>query len=126
MIDQLRSSYNETASGLTTKPVVIVRVHWPWLALPFTVVLAAAVLLLAEMIESRRSKNISLWKHSSTALLFHPIPQGQGIIIGNSQAQMRWQLKELAKTTQTRLGREGEAHTTYSIPLEPIVTAMVT
>ncbi|KAL1849666.1 hypothetical protein Daus18300_013167 [Diaporthe australafricana] len=123
MTDQLRSSYNETAPGLTAKSVVVVRVHWPWLALPFAVVLSAAVLLLAEMIESRRSKDISLWKSSSTALLFHSVLKSQGIITGSSDAETPRQLEKLTKATRVRLERKGEAHTSYSIPLAPMGTA---
>lgn len=112
MTDQLRSSYNTNAPGLTASSVVLVRVQWAWLALPFAVVLAAAVLLLAEMVESRRSRNLSLWKSSSTALLYHSVSPTQDII--STQVQSPQQLEKLAKSTRVSLGVDRHAHSSYS------------
>lgn len=112
MTDQLRSSYNATAHGLTASSVVLVRVQWPWLALPFAVVLAAAVLLLAEMLESRRSRNISLWKSSSTALLYHSVSPTQDIM--STQIQSPRQLEKLAKATRVSLGVDRQTPSAYS------------
>lgn len=112
MTDQLRSTYNATAHGLTASSVVLVRVQWPWLALPFAVVLAAAVLLLAEMLESRRSRNISLWKSSSTALLYHSVSPTQDIM--STQVQSPQQLEKLAKATRVSLGVDRQSYGAYS------------
>lgn len=112
MTDQLRSTYNANARGLTASSVVLVRVQWPWLALPFAVVLAAAVLLLAEMLESRRSRSISLWKSSSTALLYHTVSPAQDII--STQVQSPQQLEKLAKATRVSLGVDRKTPSAYS------------
>lgn len=118
MTNQLRSSYNATARGLTANSVVLVRVQWLWLALPFAVVLAAAVLLLAEMVESRRSRNISLWKSSSTALLYHSISPTQDVM--SPQVQSPRQLEKIAKSTRVTLGFHRQIPSTYSSSLSPI------
>lgn len=112
MTDQLRSTYNANASGLTATSVVLIRVQWPWLALPFAVVLAAAVLLLAEMVESRRSRNINLWKSSSTALLYHSVSPTQDIM--STQVQSPRELEKLAKTTRVSLGVDRQSYSAYS------------
>jgi hypothetical protein len=118
MTNQLRSSYNATARGLTASSVVLVRVQWAWLALPFAVVLAAAVLLLAEMVQSRRSRNISLWKSSSTALLYHSLSPTQDVM--SPQVQNPHQLKNLVKSTRVILGVNRQVPSTYASSLAPI------
>lgn len=118
MTNQLRSSYNATARGLTASSVVLVRVQWPWLALPFAVVLAAAVLLLAEMVQSRRSRNISLWKSSSTALIYHSISPTQDVMSPHIHSPQ--QLEKLAKSTRVILGVDRQAPSAYSSTLSPM------
>lgn len=118
MTNQLRSNYNATARGLTASSVVLVRVQWPWLALPFAVVLAAAVLLLAEMVESRRSRNISLWKSSSTALLYHSVSPTRDVMSPHIHSPR--QLEKLAKSTRVILGVDRQAPSAYSSTLSPI------
>lgn len=118
MTDQLRSTYSANARGLTASSVVLVRVQWLWLTLPFAVVLAAAVLLMAEMVESRRSRNISLWKSSSTALLYHSISPTQDIM--STHIQSPRQLEKLAKATRVSLGVDVQAPSSYSSSLAPI------
>lgn len=73
MTDQLRQSNNEMAYGQTARTVVLVRVQWVWLTLPFFVVLASGLFLIAEMVESRRKTDIKLWKSTATSLLFHSV-----------------------------------------------------
>ncbi|KAG8161582.1 hypothetical protein KVR01_008569 [Diaporthe batatas] len=118
MTNQLRSTYNANARGLTASSVVLVRVQWPWLALPFAVVLAAAVLLLAEMMESRRSRNISLWKSSSTALLYHSVSPTRDVMSPHVHSPR--QLEKLAKSTRVILGVDRQAPSAYSSTLSPI------
>lgn len=118
MTNQLRSTYNANAPGLTASSVVLVRVQWPWLALPFAVVLAAAVLLLAEMVESRRSRNISLWKSSSTALLYHSVSPTRDVMSPHIHSPR--QLEKLAKSTRVILGVDRQTPSAYSSTLSPI------
>lgn len=118
MTNQLRSTYNATARGLTASSVVLVRVQWAWLGLPFAVVLAAAVLLLAEMVQSRRSRNINLWKSSSTALLYHSVSPTQDVM--SPQVHSPRQLEKLAKSTRVTLGIDRHIPSTYSSSLAPI------
>lgn len=73
MTDQLRQGNNEMAYGLTARTVVLVRVEWVWLTLPFFVVLASGLFLIAEMVESRRKTDVKLWKSTATSLLFHSV-----------------------------------------------------
>lgn len=117
MTDQLRSTYNANASGLTATSVVLVRVRWAWLALPFAVVLAAAVLLLAEMLESRRSRNIPLWKSSTTALLYHSVSPTRDIM--STQIQSPGQLEKIAKATRVSLGVDRQSYSAYSPSYSP-------
>lgn len=80
MTDQLRSSYNAVAGGLTARTVVLVRVQWAWLTLPVGVVLASGLFLIAEMIESRRTTYVRLWKSTATSLLFHSVSEAEEIM----------------------------------------------
>lgn len=101
MTDQLRTNYNATARGLTAKTVVLVRVQWAWLSLPFFVVLASGLFLIAEMAECRRTTDIRLWKSTATSLLFHSVSATEGLmrieILGPEQ------LHRMAKATNIRL-----------------------
>lgn len=78
MTDQLRQSNSEMAYGMTARTVVLVRVQWVWLTLPFFVVLASGLFLVAEMIESRRKTDVKLWKSTATSLLFHSVLLSEG------------------------------------------------
>ncbi|POS78763.1 hypothetical protein DHEL01_v202830 [Diaporthe helianthi] len=101
MTDQLRSNYNALARGLSAKTVVLVRVQWAWLILPFVVVLASGTFLIAEMVESRRETNIKLWKSTATSLLFHSVSPAQGTMkTGVTDPE---QLHKIAKATQVKL-----------------------
>ncbi|KAI3392355.1 hypothetical protein diail_5835 [Diaporthe ilicicola] len=101
MTDQLRTNYNATASGLTARAVVLVRVQWAWLALPFFVVMASGLFLIAEMVESRRATDIRLWKSTATSLLFHSVSPAEGVVrTGISDPE---KLQTVAKATIVRL-----------------------
>lgn len=102
MTDQLRTSPNATtAPGFTAKSVLLVRIQWAWLGLPFFVVLASAAFLIAEMAESRRSRDIMLWKSTATSMLFHSVFPAEGVM--RTKAQSPKQLRETAKTIRARL-----------------------
>ncbi|KAG8158222.1 hypothetical protein KVR01_011983 [Diaporthe batatas] len=101
MTDQLRLNNNAIAHGLAERTTVLVRVQWAWLALPFFVVLASGLFLVAAMVESRSKSEVGLWKSSATSLLFHTVSPAEG--------QMRpgipgpEQLHKIAKSTKVRL-----------------------
>lgn len=102
MTDQLRTSPNATiAPGFTAKSVLLVRIQWAWLSLPFFVVLASAAFLIAEMAESRRSRHIMLWKSTATSMLFHSVLPAEGVM--RTKAQNPKQLRETAKSIRVRL-----------------------
>ncbi|KAL1855724.1 hypothetical protein Daus18300_011007 [Diaporthe australafricana] len=101
MTDQLRTNYNATARGRTARAVVLVRVQWAWLALPFFVVLASGLFLIAEMVESRRTTDIRLWKSTATSLLFHSVSPDEGIMRTGMAGPE--QLHRVAKATKIRL-----------------------
>lgn len=104
MTDQLRTSPNATiAPGFTAKSVLLVRIQWAWLSLPFFVVLASAAFLIAEMAESRRSRDIMLWKSTATSMLFQSVLPAEGVM--RTKAQSPKQLRETAKTIRVRLER---------------------
>ncbi|KAF2644710.1 hypothetical protein P280DRAFT_465990, partial [Massarina eburnea CBS 473.64] len=81
MTEQLRSSNEIVANGLTVSPVVFVRVRWVWLALPAAVLILATLLLLATIINSRRYGCL-LWRSSVLAMLFHDVSSkgGAGVL----------------------------------------------
>lgn len=101
MTDQLRQSNNEMAYGLTARTVVLVRVQWVWLTLPFFVVLASGLFLIAEMAESRRKTNVKLWKSTATSLLFHSVLPSEGRM--RSGVSDPKQLEKMAKARKVRL-----------------------
>lgn len=102
MTDQLRTSPNATiAPGFTAKSVLLVRIQWAWLSLPFFVVLASAAFLIVEMAESRRSRDIMLWKSTATSMLFHSVLPAEGVM--RTKAQSPKQLRETAKTIRVKL-----------------------
>lgn len=102
MTDQLRTISNATiAPGFAAKSVLLVRIQWAWLSLPFFVVLASAAFLIAEMAESRRSRHVMLWKSTATSMLFHSVLPAEGVM--RMQVQSPKQLQETVKTTRVRL-----------------------
>ncbi|KAK7728682.1 hypothetical protein SLS63_006543 [Diaporthe eres] len=107
MTDQLRTNNNAIARGLTARTVVLVRVQWAWLTLPFFVVLASGLFLIAEMVVSRRKTDIRLWKSSATSLLFHSISPAEGRM--RTSIQDPEQLHRTAKATKIRLESPGQS-----------------
>lgn len=102
MTDQLRTSVNATiAPGLTAKSVLLVRIQWAWLVLPFFVVLASAAFLIAEMAESRRSRDVMLWKSTATSMLFHSVKPAEGVM--RMDVQNPKQLQHVVKNTSVKL-----------------------
>ncbi|KAK2603172.1 hypothetical protein N8I77_009650 [Diaporthe amygdali] len=102
MTDQLRTSPNATiAPGLTAKSVLLVRIQWAWLVLPFFVVLASAAFLIAEMAESGRTRDVMLWKSTATSMLFHSIKPAEGVM--RMDVQSPKQLQEMVKNTSVKL-----------------------
>lgn len=103
MTNQLRSesSSNYTAHGLTAKSVVVVRVQWGWMALPFTVITSSSILLLTVMFCSRRSQGVKLWKSNSTAVLYHEVSQTAETLSCRITDQQ--ELKQEGKTTMVKL-----------------------
>lgn len=114
MTDQLRSSYDASARGLSARSVVLVRVRWAWLALPLFVVLAAAVLLVAEIAESRAARGVPLWKSSSTALLFHSVsPEANAL---RPQVRSPEQLRRAVESARVALDNQQIHHHLSSVP----------
>lgn len=101
MTDHLRSSSSTVAGGLTARTVVLVRVQWAWLGLPFVVVLASGLFLIAEMIKSRRTTDVRLWKSTATSLLFHSVSPDEGIM--RTAVPGPEQLNKMVKATKIRL-----------------------
>ncbi|KAJ0114992.1 hypothetical protein J7T55_001399 [Diaporthe amygdali] len=102
MTDQLRTSVNATiAPGLTAKSVLLVRIQWAWLVLPFFVVLASAAFLIAEMAESRRTRDVMLWKSTATSMLFHSVKPAEGVM--RMDVQSPKQLQGMVKNTSVKL-----------------------
>lgn len=73
MTDQLRSSYDKTASGVILESIVFVHVQWEWLYLPLFVQISSAVFLLLVLAKSRRARSMQLWKSSLVAMLHHEV-----------------------------------------------------
>lgn len=101
MTDQLRQSNSEMAYGMTARTVVLVRVQWVWLTLPFFVVLASGLFLVAEMVESRRKTDVKLWKSTATSLLFHSVLLSEGKM--SSAISDPKELEDTIKTKKVRL-----------------------
>ncbi|KAK3313987.1 hypothetical protein B0H66DRAFT_594797 [Apodospora peruviana] len=71
MTDYIRSGPSSSlARGSRIDGVVFIHVEWGWLALPILSAVAAALLLVVTMYASARLKGLSLWKDSTTPLLF--------------------------------------------------------
>lgn len=101
MTNQLHQSNNEMAYGLTARTVVLVRVQWVWLTLPFFVVLASGLFLIAEMVESRSKTDVKLWKSTATSLLFYSVLLCEGeMCCGVSNPK---QLERMVKEKKVRL-----------------------
>jgi hypothetical protein len=103
MTDQLRSSNNLEASGLTIESVIYVQVRWGWMSLPLFVPLVAVLLLMftitVSFIDGR-----PLWKSSGTAMLFHQLtPTGSETEVLRSNLRSLEQLQSLTKRTRTVL-----------------------
>ncbi|KAK1765971.1 hypothetical protein QBC33DRAFT_612101 [Phialemonium atrogriseum] len=73
MTDQLRSSYNVTARGLSMDQVVFVQVRWEWLILPAVVQVSSVLFVFLIVVRSRRTRELQLWKLSTVAFLFHGV-----------------------------------------------------
>ncbi|KAF2473899.1 uncharacterized protein BDR25DRAFT_386823 [Lindgomyces ingoldianus] len=103
MTEQLRSSNDVAAYGLTVTSIVFVRVRWAWLAFPFGILAASALLLFATVINNCNHK-CHLWKSSMVAILYHQVviqEDAKGVL--HTDMQSLEQLKALANGTKARL-----------------------
>lgn len=73
MTDQLRASREVKGQGQSIRQVVYVEVEWGWIVLPIAVQLISAAFLLLILVQSARTKDLPLWKSSSTALLTYDV-----------------------------------------------------
>jgi hypothetical protein len=73
MTDQLRASREVKGQGQSIRQVVYVEVEWGWIVLPVAVQLISAAFLLLILVQSARTKDLPLWKSSSTALLTYDV-----------------------------------------------------
>ncbi|KAH6636796.1 hypothetical protein F5144DRAFT_601512 [Chaetomium tenue] len=73
MTDQLRASREVKGHGQSIIQVVFVDVEWGWIVLPIAVQLISAAFLLLILVQSARTKDLPLWKSSSTALLTYDV-----------------------------------------------------
>ena len=73
MTDQLRVSRETRGQGQSIRQVVYVEVEWGWIVLPVAVQLISAAFLLLILVQSARTKDLPLWKSSSTALLTYDV-----------------------------------------------------
>ncbi len=103
MTDQLRSSYNATAHGLTVNSVVFVSVQWVWLLFLFFIQMAALLLLVLTS-WSTKKHHLPLWKSSILAMLYHEVVF-EGAAEGTLRTDVRdtEQLEELARLTIAKL-----------------------
>lgn len=113
MTDQLRSESggNATARGLTAQSVVVIRVRWAWLILPFTVVVSSIVFLLVVIVCSQQTRGVRLWKSSTTALLYHSISRARGTLDATVTGPR--ELKDIVRTEKVRLdddAAQSESH----------------
>ena len=105
MTDQLRSTFNVTATGMTISPVVFVQARWEWLVAPIAVQLAGAVFLGLVLLRAAGNNDLQPWKSSSVALLQHQVVGETGIdvVTLHSKVGSLSELKEMAKSTKARL-----------------------
>lgn len=106
MTDQLRSSYNVTARGLSIDQVVFVQVRWEWLILPAVVQVSSVLFVFLIVVRSRRTRELQLWKSSTVTFLFHGVMHQDDVdgarILGTSVHSLP-ELEVLANETKARL-----------------------
>ena len=96
---------NETVMGNVTVSEVYVVVDWEWMILPAVLEVAGVILLLATMMMTQRH-NVSLWKTSSLALIYHGL---EGRSLRNQDvAQDVCGMSLAAGTTVVKLGTADE------------------
>lgn len=104
MTDYLRSNYDAPANGFTIGSEIYVHVRWAWLTLPFSVLVAAAVLLQGTIISTHRHQ-CHLWKSSVVAMLYHTVlldNENAGVLRSNVQNVK--EMEKLAHQTKAKLG----------------------
>ena len=104
MTDALRNLYSDPTSDVDSFGEVYmtqtyVLVTWPWLILPFGLVLASCMVLFAAIITSSRYQTI-VWKSSSLAVLFHGLARSEG---SNGHSVYRRQMEITAEEMKVQL-----------------------
>ncbi|EME82851.1 uncharacterized protein MYCFIDRAFT_80446 [Pseudocercospora fijiensis CIRAD86] len=73
MTNQIRQGPNATQiHGTALVPVVHIKVSWPWLIYPATLVLAAVSFLIVTIVLSHKQRHIA-WKSSTLATMYHSV-----------------------------------------------------
>ena len=75
MTNYIRDASNHTVSGQLGITETYVRVLWPWIILPATLVSSGALFLVMGIVETKR-RGVDVWKDSELALLFHGLSGG--------------------------------------------------
>ena len=102
MTSYIRDGRNATpAYGIAYQKETYIHVRWAWLALPVGIVLLSAAMLIASIILSKQQ---TLWKSSSLALLFHAL---KGLTLDETNPRTRKQMEIVAEKMTAELGREG-------------------
>lgn len=99
--DRIRHNSNGLSNGQVLRPVVFIRVDWPWITLPAaSVVLAALVLFLT--VANSQVHRVPLWKSSLIPFLFHGL---EGWTQDDLRGENRQAMSERAETMHTCLQR---------------------
>lgn len=107
MTNYIRNSVNSTRHyGEAYVPQTYISVHWPWLILPVSLVVLAAILLLASIVLSRGSRT-PLWKSSTIPFLFHGLEHPQ---LQRHKLDELSEMERLVKGIHTQLENEASSH----------------
>jgi hypothetical protein len=95
----IRNGQNSTnIFGTSLQEETYIKVRWPWLILPITLVVLSNGLLVICIVESKKHK-IPIWKSSSFVTLFHG-GEGNDRIHGDVRALEKHEMEKLAKGIQ--------------------------
>ncbi|KAM3069121.1 hypothetical protein ACMFMG_010646 [Clarireedia jacksonii] len=67
--------WNQPVIGEAFTNTTCIRVRWPWLALPVTLVIGILVFLLALIVQTADENGLEIWKSSQDALLWHGLDE---------------------------------------------------
>jgi hypothetical protein len=95
---------NDTVYGTAYRNVTVLQVNWVWMSLPLILLVLVAVFLSKTIFDTRRDKEVGVWKTSALAVLFNGAGEDVQQFVGGEKRTTS--VRRKAQDMEVQLGKE--------------------